>query len=161
MPPAPQEITDKEPIPTPGGRESVVQEPADTKKVSRLGLVILLLVVVAGLVTGRVLSRSRASSSTGEVAKILSSDKKEVGIKDEKTFNTCASGTLEINETNGKKTEGSHKLIREGGPSQTLYMVSSVVPLDDYLGKNVEVCGQTLNSKLVPWFMDIGKLKLI
>ncbi len=119
------------------------------------------LIIVMGVGTGYSLATKLPLTKNSEGSKIQSSSGKEVGIKDEKTFRDCSQGELQANDLSDKKAEGTHKLIREGGPSQTLYMTSSVLPLDDYIGKKVEVCGETLQSKKVPWFMDVGKLKLL
>jgi len=42
----------------------------------------------------------------------------------------------------GSDSEGTHQLIRDGGPSQTVYLVSSVVDMDQFVGKKVKVWGQ-------------------
>ncbi len=161
MPPAPQITPEAESTTAPGQETNFAKLPQNNKKVVYFRLILFFVVIIGGIATAFLISRSRGVVSQGGVTQINSPDKKEVGLNDEKTFDTCAKGTLEVNEGNGKKTDGTHHLIREGGPSQTLYIVSSVVTLDNYLGKNVEVCGQTLNSKTVPWFMDVGKLKII
>lgn len=79
--------------------------------------------------------------------------------KDEKTFRDKTEGTLEKNDTNGQYSQGTHKLIRSGGPSQTVYLVSSVVDLDPYVGKKVIVWGETNHSTQVGWLMDVGKVE--
>ncbi|MBI2008472.1 hypothetical protein HYS82_02340, partial [Candidatus Amesbacteria bacterium] len=45
----------------------------------------------------------------------------EVGSTDTQTFRDTATGTLESCGLNG---EGTHKLLRDGGPSQTVYLIS-------------------------------------
>ena len=81
-----------------------------------------------------------------------------VGSTDTKTFKDSAEGTI---EKGGMDGEGSHKLIRAGGPSQTAYLVSSVVDLDKYVGKKVRVWGQTMTAKTVSWLMDVGKIEIL
>ena len=39
--------------------------------------------------------------------------------------------------------EGTHKLIRDGGPSKTAYLTSSVIDLDQFVGKKVKIWGET------------------
>lgn len=79
--------------------------------------------------------------------------------KDEKTFRDKAEGTMERNDTSGQYSQGTHKLIRSGGPSQTVYLVSSVVDLDQFVGKKVVVWGETNHSTQVGWLMDVGKVE--
>jgi hypothetical protein len=81
--------------------------------------------------------------------------------QDVKTFRDRAEGIIEKNETKDPYAQGTHKLIREGGPSQTAYLVSSVVDLDAYLGKKVEVWGETQASTKVGWLMDVGKVNIL
>ncbi|MGB9707096.1 MAG: hypothetical protein ACPLXP_03430, partial [Microgenomates group bacterium] len=85
---------------------------------------------------------------------------KEVGIKDVKTFRDYAFGRLKIND-NGDIPEGSHKLIRPGGPSQTAYLTSSVVDLNQFLEKCVEVWGETFAGQKAAWLMDVGRVKIL
>ena len=80
------------------------------------------------------------------------------GISDTKTFKDSAEGMLEKGGING---EGTHKLLREGGPSQTAYLVSSVVDLDAYAGKKVKVWGETFAAQKAAWLMDVGKIEVL
>ena len=52
-------------------------------------------------------------------------------------------------------------LLREGGESQTAYLTSSVLDLDMFIGRKVQVWGQTFDSTNVAWLMDIGKIKVL
>ncbi|MBI3385179.1 hypothetical protein HY030_03245 [Candidatus Gottesmanbacteria bacterium] len=82
-----------------------------------------------------------------------------VGSTDTKTFKDCAKGELAKND--GKITdEGSHKLVREGGDSQTVYLTSSVVDLNPFVGKKLEVCGETFKAQKAGWLMDVGRVKV-
>src|SRR3989344_1272777 len=83
---------------------------------------------------------------------------KVVGTTDSKTFRDSAEGTI---EKDGIEGEGTHKLIREGGPSQTAYLTSSLINLDDYVGKKVKVYGETFAAEKVSWLMDVGKIELL
>ena len=120
-----------------------------------------LVVVIAGLLTGFLFSKrsvGTAESSTLAGGKDIINTENEVGSTDTRTFRDTATGTIEVGGSNG---EGTHKLLRDGGPSQTVYLVSSVIDLDQYAGKKVEVWGETLKAKKVGWLMDIGRLKII
>jgi len=127
---------------------------------------IILVIILAGGGTGLFLanrgSSGREVAQTKELlggAQVVESQK-EVGIKDEKTFRDYAVGKVEIND-NGEINEGSHKLIRPGGPSQTAYLTSSVVDLNQFLGKCVEVWGETFAAQKVGWLMDVGRVKVL
>ncbi|OGC95927.1 hypothetical protein A3H89_00715 [Candidatus Amesbacteria bacterium RIFCSPLOWO2_02_FULL_48_11] len=118
-----------------------------------------LVIILAGAVTGYFISRSRAAkgpggSSTGEMVKSAT----EVGSTDTQTFRDTATGVLEKGGFNG---EGTHKLIREGGPTKTAYLVSSIVDLDEFVGKKVEIWGETMKPQKVGWLMDVGRVKIL
>lgn len=83
--------------------------------------------------------------------------KKVAGVEDTSEFKDQATGTLQKGGLDG---EGSHQLVREGGPSQTVYLVSSVIDLDAYVGKTVKIWGQTQAAKKAPWLMDVGRLEV-
>ena len=78
---------------------------------------------------------------------------------DTQTFRDNAVGTIEKNDANDPNAQGTHRLVREGGESQTAYLVSSVVNLDQYLGKKVTVWGETFSSTQVGWLMDVGRVE--
>lgn len=116
-------------------------------------------IVAVGAGTGYLLSKSDGRvSGVGSVNNQMIKNDKEVGSLDTKTFRDTAIGVIEKNGTNGV---GTHKLIRDGGPSQTIYMVSSVIDLDQFDGKKVEVWGETQKVAKVSWFMDIGRVKIV
>ena len=74
-----------------------------------------------------------------------------------KTFKDVAEGTLQKGGIDG---EGTHKLIRPGGDSQTVYLTSSVVDLSQYEGKKVKVFGETQKALKEGWLMDVGKVEV-
>lgn len=123
-----------------------------------IGLV--LVVFAVGIMGGFFMSRSTATNDS-----ILSPDgttpamiktAKEVGSTD-KSFKDTATGVVRIGGLNG---EGTHSLERDGGPSQTVYLISSVVDLSEFDGKKVEIWGATMRAAKVPWLMDVGRVKL-
>jgi hypothetical protein len=115
-------------------------------------------VATVGAGTGYLLSKDNRVSGVTTVNNQMVKSETEVGSTDTKTFRDTATGVIEKNGTNGV---GTHKLIREGGPSQTIYMVSSVVDLDQFDGKKVEVWGETQKVAKASWFMDIGRVKIV
>lgn len=132
------------------------------KAVLVLGVV---LIVLAGIGTGYFLSSSRVGPAGekremlgGGVEKVVGA--KRVGIDDPEAFRDSAEGVVEINEGEFT-TEGSHKLIRPGGESQTAYLTSSVVDLDQFVGKKVKVWGETFVGQKAGWFMDVGLVEVL
>lgn len=124
-------------------------------------LVAAALVLVAGMVSGFLLAgtgSSAAKVATTATGKDAVKTDNEVGIKDDATFGDEATGVIEAGGLNG---EGTHKLIREGGPTKTAYLISSIVDLDQFVGKKVQVFGQTLKAQKVGWLMDVGRVKLL
>lgn len=124
-------------------------------KETRVILVVYVLLTVLGVGTGYLLSSRRGTTTTDTGAPITTS--KVVGVQDASTFKDCATGKL---DKDGVEGEGTHKLIREGGPSQTAYLISSVIDLDQYVGLQVKVCGETFAAKKVSWLMDVGRLEM-
>lgn len=80
-----------------------------------------------------------------------------IGVQDEKTFKDSATGVLHKGGLDG---EGSHQLLRPGGVSQTVYLTSSVIDLDEFEGHQVTVWGETFKSQRVGWLMDVGRVKV-
>lgn len=60
----------------------------------------------------------------------------------------------------GVDGEGTHHLVRPGGDSQNVYLTSSVVDLNQFVGKTVKVFGQTFATQTAGWFMDVGRVEL-
>ncbi len=116
-------------------------------------------IVILGVTTGYFLSKSSIVGNTASTSSsTLPSSDKAVGSTDTKTFKDSATGVIEAGGSSG---EGTHKLIRDGGPSQTAYLMSSIVDLDEFVGKKVTVWGQTMTAKKVSWLMDVGKIETI
>ncbi len=117
------------------------------------------LVVVAGVITGWFLSGGIKGKKQGEAKVPVSvQTEKEAGIKDESAFRDSAEGTLRQGGING---EGTHHLEREGGPSQNVYLTSSVIDLSAFEGKRVKVWGETISAAKAGWFMDVGRIKVV
>jgi len=75
-----------------------------------------------------------------------------------KTFADGATGTVKAGGING---EGTHTLEREGGKTQNAALTSSVVDLDLFVGKKVEVKGETNKSNKAGWLLDVGSIKIL
>jgi hypothetical protein len=120
-------------------------------------VLMIAIIVLGGVITGYFLSQNKGLSSVGTSAGTINKPN-EVGSADSKTFKDTATGVLEAGGLNG---DGTHKLIREGGPSQTAYLTSSVIDLDQFVGKKVQVWGETQKGQKVSWLMDVGRIKTI
>src|SRR3989344_108222 len=131
-----------------------------TKLNASLPLLILAVAIVfSGGVTGYVLAQNKSSKTVvsvtggGTTAEGLS---KIVGVA---SANCKDTGEGDLKEGGTEDSVGSHHLERPGGISQNIYLVSSVVTLDDYVGKKVRVTGETFASEKAGWFMDVCKLE--
>jgi len=83
---------------------------------------------------------------------------KVYGLEDAKKFPDQSEGVI---EKGGMEGEGSHHLVRPGGASQTVYLTSSVVDLDLFVGAKVIVKGETFSAQKAAWFMDVGNVKVV
>lgn len=115
-------------------------------------------IVVAGVAGGYLLSGGKPMVAGSSVAPGAINSGKEVGVSDTATFSDTAQGVIQAGGLNG---EGTHQLVRDGGPSQTVYLVSSIVDLDQFVGKKVEVRGQTFKAQKAAWLMDVGRVKIL
>lgn len=128
-----------------------------------LPALIILAIILAGGGTGWFLSNGGTleEKEAGDIAAPgaqIGSSGKEIGLSDTATFRDSAQGTLEEDGIDG---EGTHHLVREGGPSQNVYLTSSVIDLDQFLGKKVEVWGETIGAEKAGWLMDVGRIKVL
>lgn len=117
----------------------------------------VLLIVLGGL-TGFFLANRSSSMIESPLSSTEVKAGKEIGSTDTRIFKDTATGVLEEGGMNG---EGTHKLLREGGPSQTAYLTSSVVDLDKFVGKKIQVWGETYRGQKVGWLMDVGRVKVL
>lgn len=144
-------LSDTEMLPK---EEQVVEEPVKIKPVIyAVGIVLIIL----GIITGYILSRKTTTVTSSGSSVILNSGGKAFGSTDTKTFTDSAVGVI---EKDGAESEGTHKLVRDGGPSQTACLVSSVLDLDQFVGKKVKVWSKTMEAKKCAWLMDVGRLEL-
>jgi len=161
-------IMDEEPRPTelpkePPKEETFLQEFEEKSFpswVKILGLSLgAALITLGGVVTGGWLAGKKpVSLNEGGKPKIIKTEK-VVGSTDVKTFRDSAEGVLESGGIDG---EGTHHLVRaEGRPDQNAYLTSSVVNLDDYVGKKVKVFGETFTAQKAGLLMDVGKIELL
>lgn len=138
----------------------------DMKKPSKPLLIVTLVIAVgAGLITGYLAKRQFASSSevgteSPATQRVAGNNVKagDVFGSNSEAFKDVAEGILQLGGVDG---EGSHKLLRPGGDSQTVYLTSSVTDLDKLVGMQVKVWGETYQGQLAGWLMDVGKVEVI
>lgn len=124
----------------------------EEKTMKKAIVVVYAILIILGGMTGYVL----ASPTSTEVSTGADSGK-TAGVEDTSTFKDTAVGIV---EKGGMEGEGTHKLLREGGPSQTAYLVSSLVDMDEFVGKKVKIWGETMAAKNVAWLMDVGRVEV-
>ncbi len=124
-------------------------------------LVIFLAVVILGIATGYGVYAATSNGKVlvgGQNIEVVKTSTEE-GVKDASTFRDTAEGKLI--ENNGKITdEGTHILDR-GSDDQNVYLISTVVDLDKYKGKKVQVWGETYKGQKAGWLMDVGRIKVL
>jgi hypothetical protein len=118
------------------------------------------LVIVAGVGGGFLMSKGGVMGSSTTAPEVPGSKKSatEAGVADESTFKDSATGVLKVG---GVKGEGTHHLERDGGPSQNVYLTSTVIDLESFVGKKVQIWGQTISAREAGWLMDVGKVKVV
>lgn len=148
--------------PEASGEEAVVLRSLDNHnfmktKIHFVIFGVYILLIAMGVGTGYVMAQSSSVLGTANQNKTVINTGKVVGSTDTKTFKDSAVGVIQKGGIDG---EGTHQLIRDGGPSQTAYLFSSVIDLDQYIGKKVKVWGQTVAGQKASWLMDVGKIEL-
>lgn len=133
-----------------------------SKKALLIGAVIA---IVAGAGTGYGSSQLYAKSQglpSGEIEKVATEGAVKngdvFGSADTDTFKDSAKGYL---ATGGLDNEGTHHLLRPGGPAQTVYLTSSVTDLSALEGMEVEVWGETFKGQKAGWLMDVGRVQVV
>lgn len=116
------------------------------------------LVVLAGVLSGWLITTKGGGLGGAKSAPGAKVAANEAGLADEATFRDSAEGKLEEGGVNG---EGTHHLVRPGGDSQNVYLTSTVIDLQSFVGKKVKVWGETISARKAGWLMDVGKVKVI
>jgi hypothetical protein len=123
--------------------------------------VLLLVMVVLGSGSGLLIAKGSAISTAGSDEVNSKDDVKKgttFGVNDTATFKDEAEGTL---KEGGIEGEGQYHLERPGGPTQSVYLTSSVVDLSILKGRKIKVWGQTQKAQHAPWLMDVGRVEVL
>lgn len=124
-------------------------------------IAVIALVLAAGIFSGLVLSsrnKNRPSTAKSSIQEENLTPEQKTSFN--QTFKDSAEGVIQKNDKLDKYAQGTHKLIRPGGESQTAYLTSSILDMDQYVGKKVKVFGETFGSTQVGWLMDVGKVEV-
>jgi hypothetical protein len=133
----------------------------------KLAIVLSIVAIAAGVATGYGGFKLKSKSgsllpSPSDLQRVAEEGQVKVGdvfgVKDEETFKDSAEGYLEIGGING---EGSHKITRPGGVSQTVYLTSSITDLDQFDGMEVKIWGETFKGQKAGWLMDVGRIEIL
>jgi hypothetical protein len=128
-------------------------------------------VIVGAIVVGFVISRffpSQSDSISSEdslvgnqAAQVIEGEEIKAGVlygNTSQTFSDHATGVVKSGGVNG---EGTHTLDREGGVDQDAALTSSIVDLDLFIDKKVEIKGETNKSTKASWLIDVGNIKIL
>ncbi len=151
---------------------SVINNETSPLKLPKESKIIYVVIVVLAIISGFWISRflpTRLSVSDNEsdnsinkeATKIVEGQEIKVGTTYgnlSKNFSDSANGVI---KAGGVNNEGTHTLQREGGVTQNAALTSSVIDLDLFIDKKVEVKGETNDSNKAAWLMDVGSIKIL
>lgn len=124
-------------------------------------LIVFIIVIFLGIGGGFFLSKGKNSGPTATNGSPSSASSVTTGAvygsNDISTFKDTAEGTL---QEGGIEGEGQFHLVRPGGDSQNVYLISSIVDLSKFVGRKIKVWGQTQQAKHAGWLMDVGKIQV-
>jgi hypothetical protein len=150
----------------PATKPSVMREfpkPGSTKKGFKVPMfLVVILVVLAGIGTGWFLSGNSSAPTSKLTQTTQSGDSSkvedEVGVLEKGVEYEEVEGKLAEGGING---EGTHHLVRdEKRPDQNVYLTSSTLDLQSYVGKNVKIWGITISGQKAGWLMEAGKISV-
>jgi hypothetical protein len=147
-------------------QENTIGKDSSMKSSSKLFILITVFAVLAGVGTGFGSFKLFAKPSSGgprstDIQELPTAGKVKVGDvfgSTDASFKDSAEGYLEDGGLDG---EGSHKLLRPGGESQTVYLTSSVTDLSELAGVEVKVWGETFKGQKAGWLMDVGRVEVL
>lgn len=125
-------------------------------------VVFLTIILIFGIFTGYILSRG--SKSGIKSYSNLSSNPESlgkgavIGSDDLKTFKDSTEGVL---KEGGIEGEGQFHLVRPGGDSQNVYLISSLVDLSKFIDRKIRIWGQTQKAQTAPWLLEVGRVEIL
>lgn len=157
-----QESTEQEPEVASQELVHDLSETQTTPLFSTKLIIALIAVVLLGIGSGYFLAKNTGKtvftnlSAPGSGSTVAKGT--VVGSDDLKTFKDIVEGKLEKGGIDG---EGQFHLVRPGGMSQNVYMISSIVDLSLFIGKKVKVWGETQKAQRAGWLMDVGRVEVL
>ena len=121
----------------------------------------IIVIIVAGILSGYSIFSLKKGSGPKKLKTEVTGTAvvgESYGVSDTQVFTDSAEGEVSLGGVDG---EGSHHLIREGGESQYVYLTSSIIDLDQFVGRKVKVWGQTFQAQKAGWLMDVGRLEIV
>lgn len=140
-----------------------VSTPVAKKKFNPVIIGFFALVLVLGTLSGAGVKYLTSPKSPGENLRNVDIDETSLqvgdtfGVDDTDLFPDQVSGYLDAGGING---EGTHSLLRPGGVSQNVYLTSSIVDLDEFVGHQVTIWGETFSGQKAGWLMDVGRVQV-
>lgn len=152
-------------VSTPPVREQNFIDPPMKKNTLFPYLLMFVLVIGAGLLTGSWLKSKAAAGSKDAGTENVQANIPSSGVKvgdtygsaDEKAFRDKVLGVVDKGGLNG---EGTHKLLRPGGATQTVCISSTTIDLDLLVGHQVTLWGETFKGQKCGWLMDVGRARI-
>jgi hypothetical protein len=152
--------------PTPGANSVLVEQKGNMNNSKGILFFLALIVVAAGTATGFGIQKLKGDSGPGiykgspiqQVAGNSIKNGDVFGSASESDFKDSVEGYL---AAGGLEGEGSNKLLRAGGESQTVYLTSSVTDLTKFEGMHVKIWGETFKGQKAGWLMDVGRVQII
>lgn len=137
-----------------------------SKNSTKKNTLIISLALILGVTTGYLAySTTHASSdaiNTPSTTTPQAADQvvegKIYGAENADAFKDEAEGVL---VKGGIEGEGSHHLLRDGGPSRNVYLTSSVLDLNLFNEHQIKVWGETFQAQKAGWLMDVGRVEVV
>ncbi len=144
------------------------EQPDMKKKSKRILVIISIIALATGTATGigafQLKNKQSPQENQKQQVKQVAGNQIEKGdifgvtSQDSENLKDSAQGYLELGGIDG---EGSHRLLRAGGQSQTVYLTSTVTDLDQLVGMEIKVWGETYKGQQAGWLMDVIKIEVL
>ena len=146
----------------PAETESIVKKLEPEKKTMPVKTILIgVAIVLAGVGSGYGLTYFTSGSAGLKSSTEIAVAGVQVGDVVGTQINGFKDSTVGVLQAGGIDGEGSHHLLREGGPDQTVYLTSSVVDLELFVDHEIEIWGETFSAQKAGWLMDVGRVKVI
>ncbi len=151
--------------------QKLAMEKTPMAKQTKILVPLVLMTIFAGIGTGYVVASMTTPTVVTQAPETSTDGGDEAGLEaaaavkvgqtfgapDASAFKDSADGVL---LAGGLEGEGSHRIVREGGQSQNVYLTSSIVDLKMFEGHSVKVYGETFKAQKAGWLMDVGRVEI-